>query len=102
MGKSSDETKDTLLMNYELAVLLIPEQFRKEFQNRIIPKRLLTRDLLPLIYKAREYEVEPAIDYAKLYIAARFGIKGFGRKLILHGVYPETIYAELTRGILDD
>ena len=97
-----EEIREKLNLNYELAVLLIPEGLREEFKNNVITLKKLNEEFAPLIYKAKKFPVEEESELIKRLIAGRFDVRGFAGKLISHEVYPETICAELTRGIFDD
>ena len=102
IDNSYEEIRGKLNLNYELAVLLIPEGLREEFKNNVITLKKLNEEFVPLIYKAKKFPVEEESNLIKRLIAARFDVRGFAGKLISHELYPETICAELTRGILDD
>ena len=97
-----EEIRQKLNLNYELAVLLIPERLREEFKNSVITPEKLNEEFVPLIYKAKKFPVEEESDFIKCLIAARFDVQGFAAKLISRNIFPETICAELTRGIFDD
>lgn len=101
MATSEEEILKKLLANYENAILLIPENLRKEFRNKIIrPEKL--KAYAPYISKIIEFQLESEEKSSiENQIAAQLGIKDFGRRLMLSGIRPEQVHAELMRGIFD-
>jgi hypothetical protein len=88
-------------VNYENALKLIPQKLRREFQKDIMPFKFL-ESLVPELAACDEYGLKSDKGQAKRMISGQLVSKGFGGKLTVAEVDPETIFAELIRGIFDD
>lgn len=100
MVTSEEEVLKRFLANYENAILLIPVELREEFCNKII-RREEIKAYAPLVSRAIEFQSEIVKSFIQSIISLRFNIDRFGRRLILGGVKPEQVYAELLRGIFN-
>jgi hypothetical protein len=100
MGISQDEILKKLLVNYDNATKLLPEEFKEEFQKRIIRREEL-KAFASLISKTVEFQIDQEKSFTQDQIRARFSLKGFGRRLMLKGIRLEQVYAELVMGLFE-
>lgn len=100
MSSLEDEILEKLKTNYNKAIELIPEELRKKFREKVIRPDALGA-YATFISKAIEFKSEVLKSFIQETMMSRFSIDRFGRRLMLKGVNPERVYAELVRGLFE-
>lgn len=100
MDSLEDEILDKLLTNYNNATQLVLKELKKEFREKIIRHEELGA-YATFISKAIEFKSEVLKSFIQETMMSRFSIGRFGRRLMLKGVNPERVYAELVRGLFE-
>jgi hypothetical protein len=100
MGSLEDEILDKLLANYNNATQLVPKELRKEFREKIFRREEL-KAFASIISRAIEFESDQLKSFMQDVIRFHFSLDRFGRRLMLKGVNPKQVYAELVRGLFE-
>ena len=87
-----------LQSNREVALETIPPDMKREFLSSVYSDREL-RWCVTEIYRDKLVSEDRRGEFLKLAISGCLGIHGFGRNLLLHRIYPETVAEIMLRGI---
>jgi Mlc titration factor MtfA (ptsG expression regulator) len=94
------EMSNIIFLNYHLAESLVPASLRKEFRSRVLPWDYVRNEILPVLVRCKQMEMQAMQEHIKRVLASRIGSSGFGLKCEELGRLPEEIFAELIRGLL--